>query len=132
MSGARKMGMPAAAPAPSMRSPMRTRSPETTASRLSFGTGEAAGSAAWLAAPGMSDSMAAIAATRSMVRSSRMHVVVGLQHLIGRGDDLRVHLVRALCGDQIGHFDHRVDVRLLEIALLNVAVAVLHRQPVLG
>src|SRR5262249_39647045 len=115
MSGARKMAMPAAAPAPSIRSPMRTRSPETTPSRLSFGTGEAAGSAARAAAPGTSASKAAITATRSMVQSSRVHVVVGLQHLVGCGDDLRVHFVRALGGDQVGHLDHRVDVRLLEI-----------------
>src|ERR1043166_121830 len=119
MSGARKMAMPAAAPAPSMRSPIRTRSPDTTAWRLSFGIGEAAGSTGWAAASAPSASKAAISATRRTIHSSRVHVVVRLQHLIRGRDDLRIHLIGALRGDQVGHFDHRVDVRLLEIALLD-------------
>src|ERR1043166_9956743 len=132
MSGARKIAMPAAGPAPSIRSPMRTMSPETTASRLSVGTGAASSSPARAAAAGPSAINAAITATRSMIHSSGVHVVVGLEHLIGRGDDLGVHFIGPLGGDQVGHLDHRVDVGLLEIALLNVAVAVLHRQPILG
>src|ERR1043166_8969165 len=131
MSGARKMAIPAAGPVPSIRSPMRTRSSETTASRLSVGTGAAPSSPAWATVAGPSAMNAAITATRSMIHSSRVHVVVGLEHLVGRCDDLGVHLIGTLGGDQVGHLDHRVDVRLLEVALLNVAVAVLHRQTVL-
>ena len=53
------------------------------------------------------------------------------QHLVGGGDDLAVHFVGALRGDQIGDLAHRFDIGLLEIALLQVPGAVGGRQAIL-
>src|SRR5262245_28156921 len=123
MSGARKTAISAAAPAPSKRSPMRTSSLEMVTSGLSFATVPPADWAR--ATPTESVSQAAMIARRRIGLSSGVHVVVGLQHLVGRLDHLGVHLVGALRGDQAGHLEHGVDVRLFEIALLQVAKTVL-------
>src|SRR5262245_21809700 len=45
------------------------------------------------------------------------HLVQSLEHLVGCLDDLGVHLVGALRGNQVGHLLHRVDVGGLEEAL---------------
>src|SRR5665213_1764824 len=49
--------------------------------------------------------------------TSRLHLGVGLQHLVGGGDHLRIHLVGALGDDQRGDLAHRIDVGGLGIAL---------------
>ena len=67
-----------------------------------------------------------------MALSSAQHLRGRLQHLVGRGDDLGVHLVGALRGDQVGDFLHGLDVRLFEIALLQVAEAVRSGMPFCG
>ena len=60
-----------------------------------------------------------------MARPFSFHQLRGrLQHFVGRGDDLGIHLVGALRRDQIGNFDHRFDVGLFEVALLQRAGAV--------
>ena len=41
----------------------------------------------------------------------------GRQHLVGAGDDARVHFVGALGGDKVGYLGDRIDVRLFEVAL---------------
>ena len=54
-----------------------------------------------------------------------------LQHLVRRGDDLGIHLVGALRGDQVGDFGDRLDVGLFEAALQQRAGAVGRRHAVL-
>src|SRR4029079_1509207 len=51
----------------------------------------------------------------------------GRQHLVGGGDDLGVELVAALGLDQPGDLLHRVDARVLEVALAEGAAPVLAR-----
>ena len=46
-----------------------------------------------------------------------------LLHLVGSLDDLGVHLVGALRRYQLGDLAHRIDVRFLEIALMDRAEA---------
>jgi len=52
------------------------------------------------------------------------HAGGGLHHLIGGADDLGVHLIGALRGDQVGDFRNHLDVGRFKIALLHVAEAV--------
>src|ERR1700722_5384515 len=47
----------------------------------------------------------------------------GLQHLVGGADDLGVHFISALRGDQVGHLGGDVDIGLLEASLRDGAVA---------
>src|SRR3984957_6344571 len=61
--------------------------------------------------------------------TSRLHLGVGLQHLVGGGDDLGVHLVGALGDDKRGDLADRVDVGGFGIALQNGAKALQAGRP---
>ena len=118
-SGARNTAICAAAPALSIRSPMRTRSSVTITFCRSDGASGASPVCA-AAAAGIARQSARVR-MRIMAYSSAEQVGGRLQHLVGCGDDLGVHFVGALRGDQIGDFAHRLDIGLFEIALLQVA-----------
>src|SRR6185295_4125633 len=115
-----------------MTSPIRTRSPETCT--LARSTGAAItlrfAKVSWVCATAaaLDATIRAVARRRARaIMTSRPlaeHVGGGLQHLVGRADDLGVHLIGALGGDQVGDFGHHLDVGLFEIALLHVAKAV--------
>src|SRR6185295_18114173 len=47
----------------------------------------------------------------------------GGEHVIGGLDDLRVHLIGALRRDELGNLLHRIDVGVLEVALIHAAKA---------
>ena len=115
-SGARKTAILAAEPAFSTRSPMRTTSAATRISERSTG-------AVCAAAAAVDASTNAQARSRTHDGYSSAHQVGGCrQHLVGCRDDLGVHLVGALCGDQIGDLADRFDIGLLKRTLLQVAV----------
>src|SRR5580704_3322621 len=121
--GARKIGMKAADPAFSTRSPMRTSSPFTVTLAFSAGV---AGAPPVCAAAAVDRAISAKSAVKRNISQSPLphQLRGGLQHLVGSRDHLRVHLIGALGGDQVRDLGDRVDVRLLEIALLQAAVAV--------
>src|SRR5271163_4536406 len=82
-------------------------------------------SCAKAARPGASQSpsdvsIAAIVFTR-MTPPSAPQIRYGAGHLIGRLNDLRIHLIGALGGDQVGDLRHRIDVGGFEISLLQNA-----------
>ena len=119
-SGARKTATFAAAPAFSTRSPIRTTSAVTVTSSLS----SRRGGPATAALPPSAGEQRERDDDADHGRSSAHQVGGRRQHLVGGGDDLGVHLVGALRGDQVGDFVDRLDVGLFEIALLQVAEAV--------
>src|SRR5580704_4348758 len=136
-SGARKIGMSATGPAFSTRSPMRTTSLLTVTLEISAGSGGGAVCATALAQSASSAAQVAIVSrvtARVMVRVMAMtfrylpfsaHQLRGrLQHFVGCGDDLGIHLVGALCRDQIRDLGYRLDVGLFEVALLQRTGAV--------
>src|SRR6185312_9449452 len=51
----------------------------------------------------------------------RLHLVGGLQHLVGRVDHARIHFIGALRGNEVGDLRHDVDVRGLKRALDKTA-----------
>src|SRR5690349_21134200 len=89
-----------AAPAPSNSSPRVMRPSASVVSDRS--------ETAWPARAGVAISRAARAGTNAFI-GLRPQVRRGLEHLVGRGDDLGVHLVGALGDDQGGDFADRVD-----------------------
>src|SRR5438132_7099670 len=114
-----------------MTSPIRTRSLDTCT--LARSTGAAItlrfAKISWVCATAaaLDAAIRAVARRRGraiMTSPLAEHVGGGLQHLVGRADDLGVHLIGALGGNQVGDFGHHLDVRLFEIALLDVAKAV--------
>src|SRR4051812_37532035 len=109
-----------------MMSPIRTRSLVTVTAARSAGAAMmsardcATAAAAWAASSAM-----AMRNVRAVItKSSAEHVGGGLHHLVGRADDLGVHLVGALGGDQVGNFGDDLDIGLFEVGLLHVAKAV--------
>src|SRR5699024_7971122 len=105
-------------PAFSIRSPTRTISPVTLTVARRTGALICVS-----ASPASAD--IAVEASRAAARTSEWAVRVimaislqasaeqrggGLHHLVGGGDDLGVHLVGALGGDQLAHFAHDVDI----------------------
>ena len=61
---------------------------------------------------------------RIIAQAPLFHQLGGrLQHLVGRSDDLGIHLVGALRRDQVGNLGDRGDVRLFEAALQQGADA---------
>ena len=125
-SGARKIGMSATGPAFSTRSPMRTTSPVTVTLARSAGRADcaAAGVTAGAANASSKTNAANDCADHGRGSFSSRQLRGCLQHFVGRGDDLGVHLVGALRGDQIGDLGHRLDVGLFEAALQQRAGAV--------
>src|SRR5882724_642998 len=111
-----------------MRSPSRTKSPLIVTSPLSDGICEGIAIFCATALPARSASAASAAGSERMMRmirfSSAHHVGGLLQHVVRRRDDLGVHGVGALRRDQVSHFSDGADVRLLELALQQVAHAV--------
>src|SRR3954447_3205556 len=102
------MAICAALPALSITSPIRTRSPVTLTLPRSTGLAMSR----FCATHGVPQASMAVAT--SMVRISMMiaspeQVRSGLQHLVGCGDHLGVHLVGALRRDQVGDFRHHLD-----------------------
>src|SRR5258705_7938060 len=112
-----------------MTSPIRTRSPDTCTLARSTGAAIALRFAkvSWVCAATLDAAIRAVARRRAraiMASPLAEHVGGGLQHLVGRADDLGVHLIGALGGDQVGDFGHHLDIGLFEIALLHVAKTV--------
>src|SRR5579871_4530318 len=100
---------PAAAPAPSNSAPS-VIGPEAS--------GEARSCTGWAATAGDADMSASRQATANPLGMAlSLHLGVGLQHLVGGRDHLRIHLVGALRHDQRGDLAYRVDVRGLGVAL---------------
>src|SRR5260370_34492841 len=121
-----------------MTSPIRTRSPDTCT--LARSTGAAItlrfAKVSWVCATAAALDAAIRAVARRRARAIMAsplaeHVGGGLQHLVGRADDLGVHLIGALGGDQVGDFGHHLDIGLFEVGLLHVAEAVGIADPVL-
>src|SRR3981189_380482 len=114
-------------PSWSITSPIRTRSLVTVT--LARSTGAAMTSSRVCASAG-----AAETASRAVARRRERTIIMssplaeqrggGLQHLVGGGHDLCVHLVGALRRDPIGNFGDDLHIGLLEIALLHVAKTV--------
>src|ERR1700733_5706277 len=134
-SGARKIGTSATGPAFSTRSPMRTRSPLTITLAVSAG-GVVVVCAA--ATPQSASRNAKLAAIRRVMARIFLYLPFSahqlrrrLQHFVGCGNDLGIHLVSALRRDQVGDFGHRLDIGLFEVALLERAGAVGSGQRVL-
>ena len=143
-SGARKIATLAAAPAFSTRSPMRTISPTTVTVGLSGGpvaalrhrrvrreaVDERAVAAVGLAAANWAAAGEGEGEERERGKpdhgSSPQRIIADVDCSIWSAarDDLGVHLIGALRGDQVGDLGHGFDIGLLEIALLQVAVAV--------
>src|ERR1700682_1841636 len=123
-SGARKSDAAAFSPALSMRSPSRTKSPLIVTSPFSEGITDFCAAAL----PARRASAASAAGSERVVRmirfSSAHHVGGLLQHVVRRRHDLGVHGVSALRRDQVGHFGDGADVRLLQLALQQVAHAI--------
>src|SRR5207247_10594634 len=114
-----------------MTSPIRTRSPDTCTVARSTGAAITLRFAkvSWVCATAaaLDAAIRAVAMRRAraiMTSPLAEHVGGGLQHLVGWTDDLGVHLVGALRGDQVGDFCDHLDIGLFEIALLHVAEAV--------
>src|SRR3954454_17950994 len=114
-----------------MMSPILTRSLDTCT--LARSTGAAItlrfAKVSWVCATAAALDAAIRAVARRRARAIMTsplaeHVGGGLQHLVGRADDLGVHLIGALGGDQVGDFGHHLDIGLFEIALLHVAKTV--------
>src|SRR4029453_306601 len=114
-----------------MRSPIRTRSPDTWTVARSTGAAItlrfAKVSWVWASAAVLDAAIRAVARRRAraiMTSPLAEHVGGGLQHLVGRADDLGVHLIGALGRDQVGDFGHHFDIGLFEVGLLHIAKAV--------
>src|SRR5262245_7363240 len=108
-------------------SPRRTTSPSTS-TWLRRDTAEAGADAGSRAEPNTSENTARIM-SGPPGRRGQAQLVQGLQHFVRRLDDLGVHLIGALRGDQVGDFLHRVDVRGLEEALQRRGEALLAGGP---
>src|SRR5579862_3349485 len=111
--GAGAIGSPALAPASVKRSPRWMVSPVT----VTLGSSAAS---AWPMRGASRSSTASNDGTR-LLMMRLLDLIEGRHHLIGGLDDLRIHLVSALCRDEVGDLRDDVDIRGFEKALLNRA-----------
>src|SRR3954464_4452990 len=105
-----------------MRSPTRTTSEVTVMLARSVGvamksSAARAGSASTRRAEIVARVVRIIVIISAEQRRGRLH------HLVSGADDLGVHLVGALGGDQVAHLRDDVDIGLLQAALRDLAVA---------
>src|SRR6201991_747690 len=105
-----------------MRSPTRTTSEVTVTLARSVGAAMASSAACAGRASTRSVEIVAIV-VRIIVITSAEQRRGRLHHLVGGADDLGVHLVGALGGDQVAHLRDDVDIGLLQAALGDLAVA---------
>src|SRR5437868_6761748 len=113
-----------------MRSPTRTTSEVTVMLARSVGvamksSAARAGSASTRRAEMVASVVRIIVITSAEQRRGRLH------HLVGGADHLGVHLVGALCGDQVAHLGDDVDIGLFETSLRDGAVTLGRRSAVL-